>query len=133
MSKHLDPSAALHWLAHRLERPHWSVARTVLTGVLGTRDVRARRFATGLTVALSLDWPVPQAAQACLLLASLAEVCDDALYVAESRLWLLRRYPTSLTEVELDLLVKQQQSMAALLVPRERAARAPAPLIGRFV
>lgn len=133
MSKHLDPSAALNWLANRLERPHWSLARAVVTGVLGARTVRARRFSTGLTVALSLDWPVPRAAQACLLLASLPQACDDALYMADARLWLLRRYPTSLTESELDLLFKQQQSMAALLMPREHAARAPAPLIGRFV
>ncbi|WP_150777803.1 protein EsaB [Pandoraea sputorum] len=133
MNRHLDPTAALHWLAGRLERPHWSLAQAVVVGALRERDVRARRFGAGLTVALSLDWPVAQAAQACLLLASSPQSCDDALYLAEKRLWLLRRYPTSLTEVELDLLFKQQQSVAALLVPSEGAAPAPAPLIGRYV
>lgn len=132
MNRTLDPTLALHWLAGRLERPQWSQAHAVVTGHLGDRLLRARRFGTGLTVALSLERPPQQAAQACLLLAATPEACDDALYQADGRLWLLRRYPVALTEVELDLLLKQQQSMAALLAPRESAAPASAPIIGRY-
>lgn len=132
MNKTLDPTAALSWLARLLEQPQWSQAQAVVAGNLGERRVRARRFGSGLAVALSLAWPVRQAAHACLLLAALPEACDDALYLAEGQLWLLRRYPAVLTAVELDLLLKQQQSVAALLAERERTTPAPAPTIGRY-
>ncbi|MBM2883578.1 hypothetical protein JFK97_04180 [Chromobacterium phragmitis] len=132
MNRTLDPAAALHWLASRLDRPQWSLADTVVSGQLGERAARARRFDTGLTVALTLDRPPRQAAGACLLLAATPEARDDALYLSGDRLWLLRRYPVALTEVELDLLFKQQQAMAALLAARERAAPVPLPIAGRY-
>lgn len=132
MNKTLDPTAAVHWLAARLAQPQWSQAQAVVAGTLGERRVRARRFGSGLAIAVSLDWPVKQAAHVCLLLAALPEACDDAIYLADAQLWLLRRYPAALTEVELDLLLKQQQSVAALLAVRERAVPAPAPSIGRL-
>lgn len=132
MNKTLDPDAALRWLARLLTQPQWSQAQAVVTGALGGRRVRARRFDSGLAVAVSLAWPVPRAAQVCLLLAALPEACDDAIYLAEAQLWLLRRYPAALTEVELDLLLKQQQSVAALLAAQECAATVRAPILGRI-
>lgn len=129
MKRTLDPRAALLWLGDRLRAPAYSAGGAVLTGALGTRALRARRFDCGLAVGMALTRPLRRAADACLLLAATAEACDDALYVADGQLWLLRHYPPALREVELDLLIKQQQTLAALLDadPRGMAPSAPAP------
>ena len=133
MNKALDSSSVLRWLAERVARPQWSVAATVLTGMLGSRALRARGFACGATVAMSLERPPREAAEACLLLAATPDACDDAIYLASGQLWLLRRYIPALTEAELDLLFKQQQALAALLVPQARGEAAPLPIAGRYV
>lgn len=132
MNKAPDPSFVLRWLAGRIVRPQWSAAATVLTGILSTRSLRARSFPNGTTVALTLERPPQQAAEACLLLAATPEACDDALYIADNHLWLLRRYAPALTETELDLLFKQQQALGALLVTKNRSEAAPLPIAGRY-
>lgn len=132
MNRSLDPSSILRWLARRIVRPQWAAAATVLTGILGARSLRARSFSGGATVALTLERPPQQASEACLLLAATPDACDDALYLADNQLWLLRRYPTASTETELDLLFKQQQALAALLVARNHGEAAPLPIAGRY-
>ncbi|QAU24836.1 protein EsaB [Dyella sp. M7H15-1] len=126
VDRRLDPSGAFNWLAQRIEQPVCSNSGRVLSGQLGQRLIRARYFVTGLTVALTLDRPLAQAAEACLLLATTPEACDDSVYSADNRLWLLRRYPERLLASELDLLIKQQQTLAALLaVPPVNASPSP--------
>lgn len=132
MKKALDPHSALRSLAARLAQSRWSAAGSVATGMLGAHRARARSFDAGLTVALTLDRPVSQAPEACLLLASTPEACDDALYLADDSLWLLRRFPERLTEVEFDLLLKQQLALAALLAARDRAPPLVLPIAGRY-
>lgn len=133
MNRIVDLTAALAWIATQVGRPQWSQANSVITGTLGERQLRARCFPSGLTVALTLDRAPQHAAEACLLLAATPEACDDAIYLESDRLWLLRRYPVSLTEVELDLLFKQQQAMASLLASRDSAVPPPLPIAGRYV
>ncbi|MBC8642809.1 protein EsaB [Caballeronia sp. EK] len=132
MDKMIDPLRVLNWLAARIVAPHWAIASTVLVGELGARAIRARSFVNGVTIAMTLDRPPDRAAEACLLLAATPEVSDDSLYLAESQLWLLRRYPVSLTETELDLLFKQQLALAALLALSSGADAVPLPIAGRY-
>lgn len=130
--KPLSPSDALDYLSKRIEHPILSVGGTVLNGALQRRRMRSRTFPTGLTVALALTRPLRQANDACLMLAATPEACDDALYVADSRLWLLRRYPPALQPVEFDLLLKQQQTLAALLDDGRHGAPAASPAVGQY-
>ncbi|MBJ7262949.1 MAG: hypothetical protein JHC61_04070 [Burkholderiaceae bacterium] len=133
MSKALDPSLVLHWLAGRIAGPQWTVAATVLTGMLGSSPLRARRFSSGVTVAMMLERPPRLAPEACLLLAATPEARDDSIYMTDKHLWLLRRYVPALTESELDLLFKQQQALCALLATSHRDEAAPLPVAGRYV
>ncbi|WP_175007343.1 protein EsaB [Burkholderia lata] len=133
MNTALDHSFILRWLAERIVCPQFAVVATVLTGTLGVRHMRARRFPDGVTVALTLERGPQQAAEACLLLAATPEARDDALYLADNQLWLLRRYPTALAETELDLLFKQQQALAALLLVTDQGGATPLPIAGRYV
>lgn len=81
---------------------------------------------------MTLERPPRLAAEACLLLAATPEACDDSIYIADHRLWLLRRYVPALTESELDLLFKQQQALCALLAANNRREAAPLPIAGRY-
>lgn len=132
MTHQLDPITALDWLAGRIGAPWPGAACATLTGLLGERRLRARRFPDCLTIALCLDRPLTAAPQACLVLAATPEACDDGLYLADHRLWLLRRYPVPLLPCELDLLLKQQQALAALLAAPPRGDAAPLPIAGRY-
>ncbi|WP_279451988.1 protein EsaB [Aeromonas dhakensis] len=132
MNRDLTPPQALQRLAKMIAHPVWSQGNRTLTGTLQGRRLKGRDFATGPCIAMTLTWPPEQARQACLLLAATPEACDDALYLEQGELWLLRRYPAILTEVELELLLKQQLAMAALLVPAARTSPPPRPFIGRF-
>jgi hypothetical protein len=113
--RQLDPAVAFEWLAQRIAQPVRSNSGRTLSGQFGRQPLRARCFASGLTVAMMLDRPLRQAGEACLLLATTPEACDDAIYTADGRLWLLRRYPERLLAAELEALIKQQQTLAALL------------------
>lgn len=115
MNPKLDPPEVLRSLGQRVIEPQWSANATLLLGRLGAARCRARVFPHGLTVALQLARPLHKAPEACLLLAATPAACDDAVYVAEGGLWLLRRYLPRLTEVEFDLLLKQQQALSSLL------------------
>lgn len=121
MNKKLMPEQALECLAAKFTTLNRSQGNKVACGVWSDRQCRLRCFPTGLTVAMSLERPLSQAASACLLLAVIPEACDDALYIEQGQLWLLRRYARELTEAELDLLFKQQLVLAALFAPRKRA------------
>ncbi|BEV73178.1 hypothetical protein THUN1379_26600 [Paludibacterium sp. THUN1379] len=107
-----------HWLAEQLQTPDWQARSLILQGQLGEQCLRARQFAHGLAVAISVDRPPSQCRAACLLLAATPEACDDALYLAEGKLWLWRRFAPALTLAEFDLLFKQQQIMVQLLAWR---------------
>ncbi|MGQ5524529.1 hypothetical protein ACUHMQ_14890 [Chitinimonas sp. PSY-7] len=132
MKRELDPNRSFAWLARRLAIPVPEQRSAPLLGQLGGRQLRARAFPTGLTIALALDRPVRQASAACLMLAATPEACDDSLYVNDDQLWLLRRYPVVLLDVELDLLLKQQQALAALLAEDTTPDIAPLPRNGSF-
>ncbi|EAA3660122.1 protein EsaB [Salmonella enterica subsp. enterica] len=132
MNRDLNPTQALQWLARMIEHPVWSKCNRSLTGTLHGRPLKGRDFATGLCIAIKLSWPVRQINQACLLLAATPEAGDDAIYMEQGDLWLMRRYPATLTEVELELLLKQQLAMVALLVPPDRLAPTPCPFLGRL-
>ncbi|MBV8047524.1 MAG: hypothetical protein JO171_10235 [Paludibacterium sp.] len=132
MNRFLDPATALQDLAARLTAPHWTLAGIALCGRLGGCQCRARRFDGGLTVALTIERPPERAAEICLVLAATSEACDDGLYLDDGRLWLLRRFLPRLTEVEFDLLLKQQLTLASLLAYRPSAAGPGMPAIGRL-
>jgi hypothetical protein len=83
-------------------------------------------------VALTIDRLPEQAAAACLVLAAIPEACDDGLFLDDGRLWLVRRYPPCVTEVEFDLLLKQQQAMVSLLAQRPPAPAVDKPAIGQW-
>lgn len=119
-------------LSARVEHPIFSVGGAVLNGALSQRRLRARCFGNGLTVALALTRQPRHAPALCLALAAQPEACDDALYLADSRLWLLRRYPLALQPVEFDLLLKQQQALAGLLDQRTDVAVATRPPAGVY-
>ncbi|PHV11491.1 protein EsaB [Chitinimonas sp. BJB300] len=132
MKHELDPYRSLAWLARRLAIPLPELRSAPLHGQLGERQLRARAFPSGLTVALVIDKPLQQASAVCLLLAATPEAADDTLYINEGRLWLLRRYPALLLDIELDLLLKQQQALAALLSQDPLPDVAPLPMDGRY-
>lgn len=133
MERPLDSTAVLRWLYSRVSEPSWRVASTVLTGKMGGRALLARRFQDVVTIALTLERQLATADKACLLLAATPEALDDALYVADGFVWLLRRYPPVLTETELELLIKQQQSVASLLSDREIGEATTLPIAGKYV
>ncbi|TDR76580.1 protein EsaB [Paludibacterium purpuratum] len=132
MNRYLDPAGALQFVAGRVTELCWPVAGVVLSGRLGTGQCRARSFAYGPTVALTVERAPARAAEACLVLAATPAASDDGLYLDDGRLWLLRRYPPRLTESEFDLLLKQQQTLAILLAERRRPADCAMPVIGRL-
>lgn len=122
-----------HWLAERLQTPDWQARSLSLQGQLGEQCLRARQFSHGMAVAISVDRPPSQCRAACLLLAATPEACDDALYLADGKLWLWRRFASALTLAEFELLFKQQQIMAHLLAWRiPRAGSVTRPWGGRL-
>ena len=133
MNRNLDSTQALRWLEPLLRKSRWQHAGTVLAGTFGEWQTEARCHANGLTIALQLDRPAQQALGAAQVLAATPEARDDGIYLADGQLWLVRRYPEPLTEVELDLLFKQQRALAALLVVRRTMTQDPPPLRGGFV
>lgn len=132
MNNILNPNQALHLLAVRLEHTRWTQADKAVTGLMQDRLLRLNSFASGLTVAMAIGNAPPRISQTCLLLAATEEACDDALYLEQGLLWLLRRYPAELTEVELDLLFKQQWTLAILLTAREQTAHSLLPAVGKY-
>lgn len=132
MKRYLNSQQALQRLATLMANSVWSHSNRTITGTLQGRSLKGRDFPTGPCIAMTVDMTVAQLSHACLLLAATAEACDDALYIERDQLWLLRRYPVLMTEVELDLLLQQQHVMASLLVPAPPLALPSRPIIGRF-
>lgn len=132
MEKNLEPHKALQHLSTQLDKPVWSSGNHAVTGILHKRQLKARTFPSGVCVAIQVDWPLAQVASACLLLASNPDVCDDSLYVEQQQVWLLRRYPLELNEVEFDLVFQQQLMMAELLKPRGTATVRHHTFTGRY-
>lgn len=132
MNRNLTPQLTLQRLATIIKQAVWSQGNRALTGTLKGRYVKGRVFASGTCISMTLAWPLQQASRACLLLAATTEARDDALYIEQEQLWLLRRYPVALTEVELDLLLQQQLTLAELLVPPAKNVLPSPPSFGRF-
>ncbi|MFM0515431.1 hypothetical protein [Paraburkholderia sp. RL17-373-BIF-A] len=132
MNKVLDPFLVLRWIAERVYEPRWAAEGSPLTGSLDVGAIRARAFTSGTAVAITLQRPVTQASDVCLMLAATPEAYDDALYIVDNRLWLLRRYPVVLTETELDLLFQQQLALVALLAARGEGATRILPITGGY-
>ena len=120
MNMKFNPQQLLAYLGQRVHNIKMAQSGHTAKGVYAERQIRLASFPMGLTVAVTLNRPVSQAPAACLLLAATPEAVDDALYIENNHLWLLRRYQEALTEVEIDLLFQQQLVLAALLEPKKR-------------
>ncbi|MFM0515148.1 hypothetical protein [Paraburkholderia sp. RL17-373-BIF-A] len=84
MNKVLDPFLVLRWIAERVHEPRWAAEGSLLIGSLDVGAIRARAFTSGTAVAITLQRPVSNVSDVCLMLAATPEACDDALYIVET-------------------------------------------------
>lgn len=118
MKKKLNTRQSLEYISTLMTNQEWKRNNNVSIGFLSNRKIKAQYFQTGLVVCIEVDVDIDKIAGICLAIAAMAEACDDSIYIENGVSWLQRRYPEKITSVEIELLVKQQITLAEILGKR---------------